>query len=98
MEQMRIIVRQRESDSSSKYLDTEWILTAIPPEEGTLHYGTGYYLSAIPIKENGKPDEGAKVLWDMRYTGTKSIRKMADAWVRDYYGGSFTKKVKYFVE
>lgn len=94
---MRIVVRQRERNSSSKFLDTEWILTAIPPEAGEIHDGTGYYLSAIPVKEDGTPDEGARILWDMKSLGTKSIRKMADAWVRDYYGGSFTKKNEYFV-
>ncbi len=95
---MRIVIRQRENDSSSKVVDTEWILTAIPPEEGSIHYGTSYYLSAIPIKEDGKPDEDARILWDMRYVGTKNLHKMADAWVRDYYGGPFTKKDEYFVE
>ena len=97
MEQMRIIVRQREQDSSSKFLETEWILTAIPPEEGAIHYGSGYYLSAIPVKEDGTPDESGKILWDMRNAGTTSLRKMADYWVRDYYGGPFTKKDEYCV-
>lgn len=98
MEQMRIIVRQRDPASPKDNLDTEWILTAIPPEEGAIHYGTGYYLSAIPIRDDGTPDEGARILWDMRYAKTKSIQKMADVWVREYFGGPFTKKDQYFIE
>ena len=97
MEQMRIIVREREQTDPSKYLDTEWILTAIPPEEGAIHYGTGYYLSAIPIKEDGTPDEDGRILWDMRHARTKNLSKMADIWIRDYFGGPFTKKEEYFV-
>lgn len=96
---MRIIVRQREQDSPTKHIDSEWILTAIPPEEGSIHYGTGCYLSAIPIREDGMPDEEAKVLWDVGYARTTNLQRMAEAWIRDYYGGTITKKyVEYSVE
>ena len=93
--QIRIRVKYRPLATSKKFKVTEWILTAIPPKEGTSYYGTGYYLSAVPLKKNGTPDEDASVHWDMRYAGTKDIRVMADYWVRDYYGGTYTKKVEY---
>lgn len=95
--QVRIRVRYRPIANSKKTRTTEWLLTAIPPKEGTQYYGTGYYLSAVPFKKNGKPDEDAAIHWDMRYAETKDIHKMADYWVRDYYGGTYTKKVKYYV-
>ena len=53
--------------------------------------------SAVPLKKNGTPDEDAAVHWDMRYAETRDIQVMADYWVRDYYGGTYTKKVKYYV-
>ena len=95
--QIRIRVKYRPMATSKKFKVTEWILTAIPPKEGTSYYGTGYYLSAVPLKKNGKPDEDAAVHWDMRYAETRDIQVMADYWVRDYYGGTYTKKVKYYV-
>ena len=95
--QIRIRVKYRPLATSKKFKVTEWILTAIPPKKGTKYYGTGYYLSAVPLKKNGTPDEDAAIHWDMRYAATKDIQVMADYWVRDYYGGSYTKKVKYYV-
>ena len=97
MEQTRILVRYRPSVTSKKIKTTEWVITAIPPKEGTQYYGTGYYITAVPLKKNGTPDEEASVYWDMRYAETTDIDTMADYWVRDYYGGTYTKKVKYYV-
>ena len=95
--QIRIRVKYRPEATSKKFTVKEWILTAIPPKEGTQYNGTGYYLNAVPLKKNGKPDEDAAIHWDMRYAETTDIQVMADYWVRDYYGGSYTKKVKYYV-
>ncbi len=95
--QIRIRVKYRPEATSKKFAVTEWLLTAIPPKEGTQYNGTGYYLSAVPVKRNGKPDEDAAIHWDMRYAETTDIQTMADYWVRDYYGGPYTKKVKYYV-
>ena len=95
--QIRIRVKYRPEATSKKFTVTEWLLTAIPPKEGTQYNGTGYYLSAVPMKKNGRPDEDAAIHWDMRYAETTDIQVMADYWVRDYYGGPYTKKVKYYV-
>lgn len=95
--QIRIRVKYRPMENSKKFKVTEWLLTAIPPKEGTEYYGTGYYLTAVPFKKDGTPDEEAAVHWDMRYEETTDIQVMADYWVRDYYGGTYTKTTKYYV-
>ena len=96
--QIRIAVKYRIRDLSPKRRTTEWIITAIPPEEGTDYYGTGYYITAVPIKDDGQLDGKAAILWDMRYLGTNDIQKMADAWVRAYYGEPIKQQIKYYVE
>lgn len=95
--QTRIKVRFRPLATSKKFTTTEWIITAIPPKKGTDYYGTGYYIMAVPLKKNGRPDQDAAIRWDMRYAETTDIQVMADYWVRDYYGGTYTKKMEYCV-
>ena len=97
MEQTRITVKYRIKELSPKRRTTDWIITAIPPKKGSNYYGTGYYITATPIKDNGEPDDDAAIHWDMRYACTIDINELADIWVRDYYGGKITKKVKYYV-
>ena len=96
-QQTRIRVKYRPEADSKKVVTTDWVITAIPPKEGTQYQGTGYYITAVPLKKNGTPDEEAAVRGDMRYAETTDIDTMADYWVRDYYGGTYTKKVKYYV-
>ena len=97
MEQTRITVKYRIKELSPKRRTTDWIIQAIPPEEGSTYYGTGYHINAIPIKDNGEPDENAAIYWDMRYAGTTDINELADIWVKDYYKGTIKKTVKYYV-
>ena len=97
MEQIRITVKYKIKDLSPKRRTTDWILTTVPPEEGSNYYGTGYHMTAVPIKDDGEPDRNAAIYWDMRYAGTIDINELADIWVRDYYGGKIIKKVKYYV-
>lgn len=96
--EIRISVRYKKREKPQEPCVTEWLITAIPPKEGFSYYGTGYYLSAVPIKEDGTPDHDASVYWDMRYAATTNIYKMADYWIRDYYGGTVTRKIEYDVK
>ena len=96
-EQIRICVIYRPLATSNKKKTVEWILKSIPPKKDTMYSGTGYYISATPLKSNGLPDENGEVRWDMRYAETTDIKIMADYWVRDYYGGTYTKKTQYYI-
>ena len=61
----------------------------LPPEAGSRHYGTGYYM-AVDMSLSGKQ------LLDVRYERTTDIEKLADLFIRSWYGDNARSVSKKF--
>lgn len=69
-----------------KPFETVLNFTLIPPEAGEAHYGTGCYML---VESNGK-EQG---YIDVRYAGTKDIKKLAKMYIDDHYGNNAKKAI-----
>lgn len=62
--------------------------TMVPPKEGELHYGTGYYMTAkTPYQTH---------LLDVRYEKTTDVEILADRWIKNWYGPNAKDVIKQF--
>ena len=65
--------------SEPKTFDGVLEFTLIPPNEGEAHYGTGCYMD---VRRKGESREYV----DVRYAGTKDIKKLAKQYIEDRFG------------
>lgn len=55
--------------------------TLVPPEEGTAHYGNGYYMD---VKVTGQPSYCVDLRYETWFNG--DIEEPASRWLHNYYG------------
>lgn len=80
-EEMGITVKTKNGTS-------HWHIRLEKPK-GDDDYGTGIYLHAVPVNDNG-----SHVYRDFRYAKTTDIQKLTDMWVKEYFVSSERQKIK----
>lgn len=82
-----------EGVNNGKEFRRELKFKLIPPDEGTKHYGTGYYMTVVIDNDT---DNERYV--DVRYEKTTDIEVLANQWVNGYYGDNLKKFDTFTVE
>ena len=76
MNELKAIIKG-ETERGTKF-EVKAKFNLLLPDEGEPHYGTGCYM-AVDTGENHH-------LVDVRYEGTKDLKKLANRWIESYYG------------